>query len=75
MGSTWRLTLPPVGASRRTGPETETGAGIPVSPGPGPGMAGSWEEVFGWLERLGLVSRTPGTEVRWTLDSPGAAMS
>jgi hypothetical protein len=53
----------------------ETGLEVPVAPaGDGAGVT-SWHDVFRWLERLGLVSRMPGTEARWTLDPPDAATS
>jgi hypothetical protein len=53
----------------------ETGLEAPVAPAADGAGVTSWHDVFRWLERLGLVSSSPGTVVRWTLDAPDPAAS
>jgi Peptidase family M28 len=51
----------------------ETGVDLPVRSA-GTGDAG-WVDVFNVLERLGLVSWAPDTEVQWSLDAHDTATS
>lgn len=52
----------------------ETGCVLPAGPD-APDASMSWHDVFEWLERLGLTSRSPETEIRWSLDAPDTATS
>lgn len=51
--------------------EIETGAAVPAAAPPHADVP-SWHEVFGWMERLGLVTRAAGVEPHWGLDPPDA---